>query len=85
MVVRCSWWVLRRAVRYPGEDAVLFTERPVAFGGGGGYGVLVARFRAGACGGRVDRSLVDLRAGLVARGYDLDALDRDNPFNGWMR
>ena len=71
IVARVSWWVLRRIARYPGEDVVLLTERPVC--PGGGYGRFVPRFRLGARG-----------AAMIALGYDLEALERDNPYNTWM-
>ena len=29
-------------------------------------------------------SLEELEQELIAQGYDLDELDRDNPYNQWM-
>lgn len=33
---------------------------------------------------RTAKRLAELRASLEARGYDLDELDRDNPYNGGL-
>jgi hypothetical protein len=33
---------------------------------------------------RKDRAIEELSAQLKREGYDLDQLDRDNPYNQWM-